>query len=93
MSSRSFTQYCYGLLYSRFDLRDCNIIKNALDPTLNQNVATKNYVDKNTITIVEGVMTSDIKISAVFDRVRSLGCTDLTLGKRSLLTRATTQTL
>ena len=37
-----------------------NIIKNSLNPTLSQDVATKNYVDRNIITTVGGVVPSDI---------------------------------
>ena len=62
-----------------------NIIKNASDLTSHQDVATNNYVDRNTITVGD-VVPSDINMSVGSNRVRSLGCTDLTPGNGFVLT-------
>ena len=48
-----------------------HIIKNVTNPFSNQDVATKNYVDKNAITTVYG----NIKLSVCSDLVGSLRCT------------------
>ena len=52
------------------------------DPLSNQDVATMNYVDNNAI---GGVVYGDIKLSVGSDLVRSLGCNDLTAGKKFTL--------
>ena len=54
-----------------------NIIKNVADQLSNQDVASKNYVDKNVLTSAGGVVSGDIKLSVGSDLVRSLGCNDL----------------
>ena len=51
----------------------------------NQDVATKNYVDKNAFTTAGGVVSGDIKLGVVSDLVRSLGCNDLSAGKKFAL--------
>lgn len=64
---------------------DDHLIKNASDLTLNQDVATKTYVDRNSFTTAGGVMLSDINMGVRSDKVRRQGCTDLTPGKGFIL--------
>ena len=59
-----------------------NINKNRLDPLSNQDVATKNYVDTNAFTTAGGVVSGEIKLDVGSDLARSLGCNDLTAGKK-----------
>ena len=68
-----------------------HIIKYAADPLSNQDVATKNCVDKNAITTVAGVVSSDIKLNVACDLVRCLGCNDLTTGTKFTLLLGQTQ--
>ena len=58
-----------------------NIIKNVANPLINHDVATKNYVDTNAFTTAG----SDIKLNVGSDLVRSLGCNDLSAGKKFTL--------
>ena len=51
----------------------------------NQEVGTKNYVDKNAFTTAGGVVSGDVKLSVGSDLVRSLGCNDLNAGKKFTL--------
>ena len=62
-----------------------NIITNVSDPLSNQDVATENYVDTNAFTTAGGVVSGDIKLNVGSDLVRSLGCNDLSAGKKSTL--------
>ena len=62
-----------------------HIIKNLSDQVLNQDVATKNYVNTHAFTTACGVVSCDIKLSVSSDLVRSLGCNDLSTGKKFAL--------
>ena len=62
-----------------------NIIKNVADSLSNHDVAAKNYVDTNTFTTAGGVVSGDIKLNGGSDLVRSLGCNDLSTGKKFIL--------
>ena len=55
------------------------------DPLSNQDVASKNYVDTNAFTTVGGVVSGDIKLNFGPVLARSLGCNDLTAGKKFTL--------
>ena len=46
---------------------------------------TKNYVDTHAFTTAGGVVSGDIKLSVHSDLVRSLGCNDLSAGKKFAL--------
>ena len=52
---------------------------------LNHDVATKNYVDINAFPTAGGVVSGDIKLSVGSDLVTSLGCNDLSAGKKFTL--------
>ena len=62
-----------------------NITLNVSNPVSNQDVATKNYVDTHAFTTAGGVVSGDIKFSVGSDLVRSLGCNDLSAGKKFAL--------
>ena len=62
-----------------------NIIKNVANPLSNHDVETNNYVDTNAFTTAGGVVSGDIKLNVCSDLVRSLGCNDLSAGKKFTL--------
>ena len=62
-----------------------NIITNVSDPLSNQDVTTKNYEDENAFTTAGCVVSGDIKLNVGSDLVRSLGCNDLSTGKKFIL--------
>ena len=62
-----------------------NIIKNVADPLSNQDVATTNYVHTNAFTTAGGLVSAYIKLNVRSDLVRSLGCNDLSAGKKFTL--------
>ena len=55
------------------------------DPLSNHNVAPKHYVDTNAFTAAGGVVSDEIKLNVGSDLVRSLGCNDLSAGKKFTL--------
>ena len=57
----------------------------------NRDVATKNYVDTHAFTTAGGVVSGDIKLIVYSDWVRSLGCDDLSAGKKFTLLRGQSQ--
>ena len=59
-----------------------HIIYNVADPWSNQDVASNNYVDTNIFTTAGDVVSGDIKLNVGSDLVRSLGCNNLTAGKK-----------
>ena len=62
-----------------------NVIKKTSDPLSNQDVATKNYVETHAFTAAGSVVFGDIALNVGSDLVRSLGCIDLTAGKKFTL--------
>ena len=68
-----------------------NIIKYAADSLSNHDVAIKNYVDTNDFTTAGGVVSGDIKLNVGSDFVTSLGCNDLSAGKKFTLLLGQTQ--
>ena len=51
----------------------------------NQDIATKNNVDQHAFTTAGGVVSGDIKLNVGSHLVRSLGCNDLSAGKKFIL--------
>ena len=59
-----------------------HIIITVADPFTSQDVAIKNYIDKNAITTAGGVVSGDKKVGVGSDLIRRLGCNNLTTGKK-----------
>ena len=53
-----------------------------MDPLSNQDVASRSYIDTNGFTTAGGVVSGDITLNLGSDLIRSLGCNDLTAGKK-----------
>ena len=64
---------------------NCHIIKNLADSLSDQDVAMKNCVDTHAFTTAGGVVSGDIKLNVDSDLVWSLGCNDLSTGKKFTL--------
>ena len=62
-----------------------NIIKHVADPLSNQDVVSKNDVHTNAFTTAGGVVSGDIKLNVGSDLIRSLGCNNITTGKKFTL--------
>ena len=62
-----------------------NIIKNVEDLLSNQDVASNNYVDTNALNTAGGVVFGNIKLNVGSDLIRSLGCNNITTGKKFTL--------
>ena len=62
-----------------------NIIKNVTNSFSNQDVASKNYVNTNAFTTAGGVVSGDIKLNVGSDLITSLGCNNITTGKKFTL--------
>ena len=62
-----------------------NIIKNVSDPLSNKDVTIKNYVDTNAFTTAGGIVSGDKKLDVGSGLAWSLGCNDLTKGKKFTL--------
>ena len=62
-----------------------NITKNVVDPLTNEDVETKNYVDTKAFSTAGGVVSVDIELNVGSDLVQSLGCNDLSAGKKFTL--------
>ena len=83
--TNSFLRRCGGnTAIGAIDMNS-HIIKDVADPLANHDVATKNYVNTNAFTTAAVVVSGDIKLSVGSDFVRSLGCNDLSTGKKFTL--------
>ena len=65
------------------------IFKNVSDSLSNHDFAINNDVDTHAFTTAGGVVSGDIKLNVGSDLVRSLGCNDLSAGKKFTLSLRT----
>ena len=70
-----------------------NIIKHVADPLSNQDAASQNNVNTNAFTTAGSVVSGDIKLNVSSELVRSLGCNNLTTGKKFTLLLETDTTM
>ena len=59
-----------------------NIVKHVADPLSSQDFASNNYVDTNAFTTAGSVVSGDVKLNVGSDFIRSLGCNNITTGKK-----------
>ena len=60
---------------------DSHSITNIADPATNQDASSKNYADKNTVIVNDGVVRSDINLDVGSRPIKKLGCFNIIEGK------------